>query len=1320
MTTSKSYPTKILFSAFLLLALNASIKAQCSITNQTAFLTSTGNPTLAASWWIIEGSGIAKDFSANANDASSLTGTGQVESPIPYCNTVMVATPTVTVASNTTTITLTSAVGTDAQTACINTPITNITYSTTGATGATFSGLPAGVTGNWADNVVTISGSPTTTVGSPFNYTVTLTGGSSSTMATGSITVIPTPIVSISGGGTYCGGATVILSATAGFASYDWFKFTSAGYTSLGVATPTLTVTQSGNYRVIVSNGSCTRAALTVVLIGDYIFTGSMSAGDATTATRIFLGAGTSFCATPKVCPGNSGEAGPFAYDLYPVTNITANPVCAVIGLSGNCGEFISASAYLGSFDPANNCTNYLGDLGSSLIGGPLVMEVTVPPGATIVIKVNNFTSGQYCDNYRLIVDMPRAPAGISVSPSSPQCSGTPITLTASPANSYLWSPGGATTQSIIHNSGTINYTVTLGFGNVGCNTTISQSVTVGPPSVNPVSNQAFCSGANAVITFTGGDVGTVYNWTNTNPAIGLAAGGSGSLNFTATNATAAPISGTIQVTPVNGGCTGTPISFSITVNPSPNAVATPPSQTICSGAAITTIALSGNVGGTVYNWTRDNNVAVTGIAANGAGDISGALTNITNAPVMVTFTITPMANSCPGAAITATVLVNPTPNAVATPPSQTICSGAAITTIALSGNVAGTVYNWTRDNIGAVTGIAANGAGDISGTLTNTTNAPVTVTFTITPTANSCPGTAITATVLVNPTSNAVATPPSQTVCNNSATSIGLSSSVPGTTFSWIVQSTTGTVSGQSASSGTTIAQTLTNSGTSAATVTYRITPTGPGPDNCAGPTTDVTITVSPSPVITCPNPVTVNSSADGTGNCSGTATWTHPTIAPGSCGPITLTMSIDGGTAVSVTPGSSATQTLSVGPHTVTYVVSDGKTQNPNTATCSFTVTVVDNEPPTLVCKTTTVFLNSVGNYTLLVADVFNAAASPDNCPGVLTVTNISPATVNCNQVGQTIPVTVTVQDAAGNSATCIAQITVQEGTTLPSDWSSNNVGNANGSAGYKACTSNGQFTVTATGFSTSSSDVLHLTSRQLCGNGEIIAHVASVSNGGWGGIMLRESLAQGSKMVALKTQLNSIIRREIRSATNGPASLLNFNRPQHTWLRLVRNGSNFVGYTSHNGTTWAFAFSATVSMTGCIHAGLFAESVNNNVVTTAVFDNVTVTGASAPLAAPDAPATVNTAAPDFEVYPNPTTGEVTVDLSAYANRAVRLEVYDIQGKVLKVLEIESVEIATERLDFSEYQNGIYLIRVQSVGADNVLPVPDAAKRVIVNGIK
>jgi len=96
------------------------------------------------------------------------------------------ATGTITVADNT--IAMTSAVGTDAQTVCINTPITNITYATTGATGANVTNLPAGVTGSWAGNVVTISGTPTV-AGAALTYTVTLTGGCGAKSATGTIAV---------------------------------------------------------------------------------------------------------------------------------------------------------------------------------------------------------------------------------------------------------------------------------------------------------------------------------------------------------------------------------------------------------------------------------------------------------------------------------------------------------------------------------------------------------------------------------------------------------------------------------------------------------------------------------------------------------------------------------------------------------------------------------------------------------------------------------------------------------------------------------------------------------------------------------------------------------------------------------------------------------------------------------------------------------------------------------------------------------------------------------------------------------------------------
>ncbi len=56
-------------------------------------------------------------------------------------------------------------------------------------------GLPAGVTGNWAANVVTISGTPTAS--GPFNYTVTLTGGCGTVTANGTITVTPNNTITL-------------------------------------------------------------------------------------------------------------------------------------------------------------------------------------------------------------------------------------------------------------------------------------------------------------------------------------------------------------------------------------------------------------------------------------------------------------------------------------------------------------------------------------------------------------------------------------------------------------------------------------------------------------------------------------------------------------------------------------------------------------------------------------------------------------------------------------------------------------------------------------------------------------------------------------------------------------------------------------------------------------------------------------------------------------------------------------------------------------------------------------------------------------------
>ena len=630
-----------------------------------------------------------------------------------------------------------------------------------------------------------------------------------------------------------------------------------------------------------------------------------------------------------------------------------------------------------------------------------------------------------------------------------------------------------------------------------------------------------------------------------------------------------------------------------------------------------------------------------------------------------VTLTITDIRNESHSCQTTVTVVDN-TPPTITCPTTQTLVLGANCgavlpdyTSLATTGDNCG-VQSVTQSPL---PGTPVSGSGNMTVTLTVTdaNNLTNTCTFTVTKVDNTPPTITCPTTQTLVLGANCGAVLPDYTSLATTGDNCG-------------VQSVT-----QSPLAGTPVS----DSGNM--TVTLTVTDVNNLTNTCTFTVAKVDNT---PPTITCPATQTLVLGA----NCGATLPdYTSLATTGDNCGVQSVTQSPVPGTTVS-----------NIGNMTITLMVRD---VNNLTSTCTFTVSKVDQTPPTVVCKSSIVFLNAAGTYTLQSADVFDAPASSDNCSGELIVTNISPAMVDCSQLNQIIPVTVTVRDGSGNTSICTAQVTVQEGTVLPNNWSSSNVGNANGSAGYKACSSNGSFTVTANGFSNSSSDVLHLASRSLCGNGEIIARVANVASGGWAGITLRESLEPGSKKVALKTQLSNMIRREIRTATNAPVNLLNFNRPTHIWLRLVRNGSNFTGYTSANGSTWDFAFTATIPMSGCIYAGLFAESINTNVETTANFDNVSIIGGSSSLGS-----SVQNLAPALDglevlVYPNPNNGEMTLAVKGTEDRTLNLKVMDAFGKIIRNIELNEGAAFTYPLDLTGEPAGVYYLRLRSEsGVENV----------------
>ncbi len=272
--------------------------------------------------------------------------------------------------------------------------------------------------------------------------------------------------------------------------------------------------------------------------------------------------------------------------------------------------------------------------------------------------------------------------------------SGTPFNVFTNPVTA-------TTTYNLVSVTDANGCLRTSGF--TGGSTTIIVSTT---PTVNAVSNQSVCDGENTVaISFSGLVMGTSYNWTNNNTAIGLGASGSGNIgSFTATNTTNATITATITVTPVANGCTGVAETFTISVKPKPSVSISNNATTICTGGT-TNIDLSAapfNVSGTVFNWSRDNTTNVSGTVSQSGVDspIAITLTHSETSAQPVTFTVTPVANGCTGDAATTTVNVTPDLIITAQPQNAVICGGgSAILGVTAENGTGTTSYQWQYYN---------------------------------------------------------------------------------------------------------------------------------------------------------------------------------------------------------------------------------------------------------------------------------------------------------------------------------------------------------------------------------------------------------------------------------------------------------------------------------------------------------------------------------------------------------------------------------------------------------------------------------------------
>ncbi|MCK9413375.1 MAG: gliding motility-associated C-terminal domain-containing protein [Prolixibacteraceae bacterium] len=298
-----------------------------------------------------------------------------------------------------------------------------------------------------------------------------------------------------------------------------------------------------------------------------------------------------------------------------------------------------------------------------------------------------------------------------------------------------------------------VTYTYTLGSG--GCTNSYNVLVTVNPTPVltSSLTPAAICS--NSVFSYSpmSSTPGAIFSWSRSAVAgiSNSANTGINNPNEILVNTTSSPISVSYVYSLSANGCTN-PSTFTVavTVDPAPSLSSSLAPPAICSGNLFNYTPAS-TIAGAVMTWRRASVPGIIQTSSSGSGSISEFLTNSSAAPVYVIYQYTLLASGCTNIQ-DVVVTVNPTPvltSSLAAPP---ICSGTNFQYAATSAT-AGTIFSWTRAGIPGILQPASVGVGDINEVLTNTTNAPVVVTYGYTLTANGCPGISYNVTVTVNPT---------------------------------------------------------------------------------------------------------------------------------------------------------------------------------------------------------------------------------------------------------------------------------------------------------------------------------------------------------------------------------------------------------------------------------------------------------------------------------------------------------------------------------------------------------------------------------------